>query len=102
MQPILDSFQQIAKPGARLAVVGVYHAPATINMMMLCYSSWLIGGCGTTPLEDLCPEIIEMMQSGKFDIAKIISHEYSVEDIVEAFKMAFNPEEALKVAISYV
>jgi threonine dehydrogenase-like Zn-dependent dehydrogenase len=102
VQAILDSFQQLARPAARLAVVGVYHEPATINMLMLCYSSWLIGGCGRSTIETLVPEIIEMIQSGKYDISTMISHEYKIEDIEDALKMAANPEEALKVAISYV
>lgn len=102
IQPVLDSFQQIAKPGARLAVVGVYHEPATINMLMLCYSSWLIGGCGRFALEELFPDILSMIQSGQYDIGKMISHEYRVDEIVDALKMASNVSDALKVAISYV
>jgi threonine dehydrogenase-like Zn-dependent dehydrogenase len=83
-------------------VVGVYHEPATINMLMLCYASWLIGGCGRSTIEELLPDIIEMIQSGKYDISTMISHEYKIEDIEEALKMAINTEDALKVAISYV
>jgi threonine dehydrogenase-like Zn-dependent dehydrogenase len=101
-QPLLDNFQQLAKRGARLAVVGVFHEPGTIDMRMLCYSSWLIGGCGTEPIEKLVPEITDMLQSGKYDISKMISHEYRVDDMDEAIKMAINTEEALKVAISYI
>jgi threonine dehydrogenase-like Zn-dependent dehydrogenase len=102
IQAILDNFQNLAKPAARLAVVGVYHEPATINMLMLCYASWLIGGCGRSTLEELVPDIVEMIQSGKYDISKMISHEYKLGDIEEALKTALNTEEALKVAISYV
>jgi threonine dehydrogenase-like Zn-dependent dehydrogenase len=102
MQPVLDNFQQLAKPGAKLTVVGVYHAPATINMMWVCYSTWNIRGCGTRSLEELFPDIIDMMQSGKFDITTLVSHEYDIEDVDDAFQMAFNANEAQKVAISYL
>jgi threonine dehydrogenase-like Zn-dependent dehydrogenase len=102
MQPILDNFQQLAKPCAKLTVVGVYHAPATINMMWVCYSTWTIRGCGTKSLEELFPDVIAMMQSGKFDISTLISHEYNIEDVDAAFQKAFDSQEALKVAISYI
>jgi threonine dehydrogenase-like Zn-dependent dehydrogenase len=101
IQSVVDNFQQLAKREARLAVVGIFHEPATIDMRMLCYSSWNISGCGTMPIEKLVPEITEMIQSDKYDISKMISHEYRIEDINEAMKMALNTEEAMKVAISY-
>jgi threonine dehydrogenase-like Zn-dependent dehydrogenase len=102
VQDILDKFQQLAKPAARLAVVGVYHEPGTLNMLMLCYASWLIGGCGRSTIEELFPDITAMAQSGEYDISKMVSHEYRIDDIEEAIKMAGNPDEALKVAINYV
>jgi threonine dehydrogenase-like Zn-dependent dehydrogenase len=101
LQVALEGFQSIAKRAARLAVVGVYHAPGTLDMVNLCYSNWLIGGCGMDALEDLFPDIIEMIQSGQYDVATMISHEYKIEDIKEALKMAANSTEALKVAIRY-
>jgi threonine dehydrogenase-like Zn-dependent dehydrogenase len=102
VQAILDSFQQLAKPTATLGIVGVYHAPATLNFVLLCYSTWTITGAGRSTLEELAPDIIEMMQSGQYDVTTLISHEYKIDDIVDALKMARNSEEALKVAIKYV
>jgi threonine dehydrogenase-like Zn-dependent dehydrogenase len=100
-QPILDNFQQIAKVLAKLSVVGVYHEPASLNMVMLCYMNWRLGGCGRSPLEELVPEIVEMIQSKQYDISKMISHEYKIDDFEDAIKMACNSAEALKVAIRY-
>ncbi|MDR1796644.1 MAG: zinc-binding dehydrogenase [Clostridiales Family XIII bacterium] len=101
-QAILDSFQMLAKPMARLAVVGVYHEPGSLNMVGLCYANWQISGCGRSPIEELWPEILAMMQSGQYDIPKIISHKYKIDDIEEAIKQAMKADESLKVAINYV
>jgi len=101
-QPGLDGFQLLGKRFAKLAIVGVYHEPGIINNMIgLCYSNWTISGCGSDMLEDIFPDIIEMMRSGKYDVPALVSHVYKIDDIVDALKMAGNSEEALKVVIGY-
>jgi len=101
IQKTLEYFQSIAKPLARLSVVGVFHEPAALNMVALCYLNWLISGCGRAPIEELVPEIIKMIQSGEYDISTLVSHEYPIEEINDALKMATNPVEAQKVTILY-
>jgi threonine dehydrogenase-like Zn-dependent dehydrogenase len=101
IQAALDGFQSLAKRFARLAVVGVHHAPGVFDMVNLCFSNWLIQGCGYATLEDLFPEIIRMIQSGQYDISTMISHEYKLYDIEKALRMAANSTDALKVAIRY-
>lgn len=42
-----------------------------------------------------------IMESGKWDIEKIITNEYSLDQIEDAIKMAGNADEALNVVIKY-
>lgn len=42
-----------------------------------------------------------MMESKKFDLEKLISHEYKQEDLEEGIQMAANSNESLKVLIKY-
>ncbi len=102
IQPIIDNFQMLAGYGSTLAVVGVHHKPGTIDLMRLCYSQWEIRGCGSTPIEEAIPIILEMMKSGKYDLSSLVTHEYRLEQIEEALQMAGNVNEAQKVCISYV
>ena len=102
IQAAEDYFMSIAPRDASLAVVGVHHKPVSMNFLPLCYMNWHISGAGTSPLQDLAVDILEMMKSGEYDVSTLVSHEYKVDDIVEAIEMAGNSTEAQKVCISYM
>ena len=51
--------------------------------------------------EELWPEIVEMMQSGKYDLSALVTHEFPVDQITEALKLASQPNLAQKVCISF-
>lgn len=42
-----------------------------------------------------------MMQSRQFDLPALVSHEFSVDQIVEALTLAGQPDRAQKVCISF-
>ena len=98
---VIDNFADLAPRGASLAVVGVHHAPVSLDFVKLCYSNWRIGGCGDTPIEQALPDILAMMRSGRYDLDSLVTHEYGVEDIREALVMAGNASEAQKVCIAF-
>ena len=98
---VIDNFADLAPRGASLAVVGVHHAPVSLDFVKLCYSNWHIGGCGDTPIEQALPDIVAMMRSGRYDLDSLVTHEYGVEDINEALKMASNAGQAQKVCIAF-
>ena len=97
----VENFAMLAGRGARLAVVGVHHAPVPLDLMALCYGNWRIGGCGEIAIEDAFPEVEAMMKSGRFDIDSLVTHEFGVEDIAEALKQGCKPDEAQKVCVAF-
>ena len=101
LKPAIDGFAQLAGREARLAIVGVHHEPVAIDLLSVCYGNWHIGGCGNSEIEALRPEIEGMMQSGRYDLSSLVTHEYGVEHIAEALVMGGNAREAQKVCIAF-
>ena len=101
LKPAIDGFAQLAGREARLAIVGVHHEPVAIDLLSVCYGNWHIGGCGNSEIDALRPEIEGMMQSGRYDLSSLVTHEYGVEQIAEALVMGGNAREAQKVCIAF-
>ena len=96
--PVIDTFQRIGKVKSRLVVVGVHAKPVPINLARLAYSQHdILGSGGYTP-EDVV-EVMALMESGKWDIESIVTHEFALDDIETALKTAADPSQALNVAI---
>ena len=99
-QAVIDSFLAGAKPTATLAVVAVHHKPITINMIPITYNGLRIVGTAGLPV-DAENLVLEILASHQFPVEKMITHVYPHEKILEAFEMASNANEALKVVIKY-
>jgi threonine dehydrogenase-like Zn-dependent dehydrogenase len=97
----VDSFAAIAGRGAALSVVGVHHAPVTLDFLALCYSNWNLKGCGDLAIEDAVGDIVAMMKSGKYDLDALVTHEFDVEQIADALVMGGNAREAQKVCVTF-
>lgn len=98
---VIESFATLAPRNAELAIVGVHKGPASLNFTQVNFNNWHIHGCGDGATEELWPEILEMMRSGKYDLASLVTHEFPVEQINEAITLASNPNAAQKVCISF-
>ena len=101
LPPALDNFSMLAGRDATLAVLGVHHAPVAVDLMGLSYSNWRIVGSGGLPIEVAMEDILAMMRSGRYDLSSLVSHEFKVDDIVNALVMGNTPSEAQKVCISF-
>ena len=101
LKPALDNFASLAGREARLAIVGVHHAPVELDLLKVCYGNWHIGGCGNLAIEDAVPEVVAMMKSGRYDLASLVTHEFPVEQIADALVMGGNASEAQKVCIAF-
>ena len=99
-QAVMNMILSCAKIGAVDSIVAVYHKPVEINATVITYGKVsLVGPNGG--YHDNLPIVLEILDSHMFDVTKMITHEYAHEDIVEAFEMASNQQEALKVVIKY-
>lgn len=99
-QAVIDSFFKGAKMFSTLSVVAIHHKPITMNMIPVTNCGLrIIGPCGG--FGDDVRLVLEILESGQFDVASLISHVYPHEQLIDAFEMASNPKEALKVVIQY-
>ena len=97
----IDSFALVAGFEASLAVVGVHHAMVDLDLAMLCYANWHVGGCGNLPTEEAMVDILDMMRSGTYDLSSLVTHEYPVDQIEEALVMGADTTQAQKVCIAF-
>lgn len=98
---VLKNFAALAPRNAELAVVGVHKEETAINWTQVCFNNWHIHGTGEGANEELLPEIVAMMKSGKYDLAALVTHEFPVERIEEAITLAAQPDQAQKVCIAF-
>lgn len=94
---VFEQMVSLAKAGARLVVVGVHKAPASIDLVSLLSKELSIKGAMAYP--DEFPQVIEMLNSASFDPALLITHRFPLSDFDNALAMARDTEQAIKVMI---
>jgi len=98
---VIDNFAMLAPRNGSMSLVGVHKQPVPVDLTQVAFNNWHIHGCGDGATEDLWPEIVEMMRSGRFELPSLVTHEFNIERIEEALEQAANPLEAQKVCISF-
>jgi alcohol dehydrogenase len=92
--------QSILAPGGHLANVGVHGKPVTLHMELLWDRNIRI----TTRLVDTVtiPMLLKVVESGKLQPAKLVTHHFEMKDILKAYETFGNAacERALKVVIT--
>ena len=94
-----DICQAIIAPGGHIANVGVHGKPVELHLEKL----WASNITLTTHLVDAgtTPMLLKMVQSGRLDAKKLVSHRFKLSEIMKAYSVFGNAakERALKVAI---
>lgn len=94
-----DICQTIIAPGGRIAIVGVHGTSVELHLEKL----WSANITLTTRLVDAgsTPMLLGMVQSGRIDAKKLVSHRFTLTDIIAAYDTFKNAaqEHALKVVI---
>ncbi|MGE3692023.1 MAG: zinc-binding dehydrogenase [Novosphingobium sp.] len=98
---VIDQFASLAPRNGSLALVGVHKAPVALDLTAAAFNNWHIHGCGDGATEELWPEIVAMMRSGQFDLPSLVTHEFPLERIEDALRLASQPGEAQKVCIAF-
>ncbi|MBQ8389867.1 MAG: alcohol dehydrogenase catalytic domain-containing protein [Oscillibacter sp.] len=96
----LDNFVSLGKRGSMLSIVGVHHAPRTIDLMKVTYGDLTIKGSPGYDFEDVA-RAMEIMKSGKYDIESLVSHTFPLEQLEEAIQTAAVSGASEKVLIEY-
>jgi alcohol dehydrogenase len=94
-----DICQAIVAPGGRIANVGVHGKPVELHLEKL----WAHNITLTTRLVDTVttPRLIKMVESGKLDPAKLVTHRFLLSDAMQAYDTFAHAarERALKVVL---
>ena len=97
---ILDDYQDHGKVDSRMVVVAVGTNERNVNLLGMTFGQLAIIGSGGYNPEDV-RDVMDIMAGGKWDIEKIITHEYNWENLPEAIEKASHTDEALNVVIKY-
>jgi 2-desacetyl-2-hydroxyethyl bacteriochlorophyllide A dehydrogenase len=101
VRSVIESFAELAPRNGEISIVGVHKEPAPIDLTKVSFSNWHIHGCGDGQNEELLPEILAMMRSGRHDLSSLVTHEFKVDQINEALTLASDAQHAQKVCISF-
>ena len=97
---LIETYQNIGKIGARLVVVAVLAGKRPIDVLNMTYAQHAIIGSGGYMPEDV-KDVMRIMESGKWDIESIITHDFPWEELPHAIETAANTQQALNVIIHY-
>lgn len=99
-ESVLECYQTVGKIESRMVVVAVLAGKRPVDILSMTFSQHsLIGSGGYFP-EDV-RDVMDIMESGRWDIESIITHEYPWEELQQAIMMAGQVNEALNVIIHY-
>lgn len=101
VKAVLENFATLAPRNGEISIVGVHKEPAAFDWTAVAFNNWHIHGCGDGATEELLPEILAMMRSGRYDLAALVTHEFPVDRIEDAIRLAAEPNEAQKVCIAF-
>lgn len=100
MHALLKCVNQIIKPVGRIANVGVHGKSVELHLEKLWSSNITI----TTRLVDTVttPMLMKMVQSGKLQPQRMITHDFKLSEIMKAYDTFGNAadEKALKVVLT--
>ena len=99
---MFDDYLAIGARCSVMGVAGVHHASTTIDLGRFALNNLTIRGCGGSGTDQIAQPILDLMTSGKYPLASLVTHEFAVEKINEAMAMAANSEKAQKVIISFM
>lgn len=95
---VFQQIVQLAKPKARIVVVGVHKAAAELDMVTLLMKELVITGSMAYPEE--FPQVIAMLESGKVNAKAMVSHRFALEDFSKALTTAQDPQQAIKILVN--
>ncbi|WP_347062600.1 zinc-dependent alcohol dehydrogenase [Hungatella hathewayi] len=95
---ILELFMSLGKIGSRFVSVAVNNALRSLDLLHLTFAQKSIIGSGGYMPEDV-RDVMNIMESGRWDLESMITHEFPLDQIETAIKTAADTEHALNVTI---
>lgn len=97
---ILETYQGMGKIESRIVVVAVLAGMRPVDVLSMTYSQHALIGSGGYMPEDV-QDVMAIMESGRWDITSIITHEFPWEELPQAIETAADVDHALNVVIRY-
>lgn len=97
-ESILDIYQDMGKIESRMVVVAVRAGKRPVDVLAMTFAQHALIGSGGYYPEDV-RDVMRIMESGRWNIETIITHEYPWEKLPEAIEKAAQVDEALNVKI---
>lgn len=97
---ILETYQEMGKIESRMVIVAALAGMRPVNILDMTFSQHSIIGSGGYMPEDV-KDVMNIMESGKWDIDTIITHKFPLEKLSEAIEKAADVDNSLNVVIEY-
>lgn len=97
---ILETYQEMGKIESRMVIVAVLAGMRPVNILDMTFSQHSIIGSGGYMPEDV-KDVMNIMESGKWDIDTIITHKFPLEKLSEAIEKAADVDNSLNLVIEY-
>lgn len=97
---LIETYQSMGKIGARLVVVAVLAGKRPIDVLNMTYAQHAIIGSGGYMPEDV-RDVMRIMESGRWDIESIITHDFPWERLADAIETAADVQHSLNVVVHY-
>ena len=97
-ESILDDFLQLGKIESRFVSVAVNNRPRNIDLLHMTYAQQMLIGSGGYMPEDV-RDVQRIMTCGKWNLERIITHEYTLDELAQAIRTAGDVEHAGNVVI---
>ncbi len=97
VRSVFERIVEMSGPGSRVCLTGVHKEKATLDLIMLLAKEISIISAMGYDVE--FPQVIEMLQSGRFDPTVLVTHHFPLSQVTQAFEVARDSEQAIKVMI---
>ena len=94
-ESILEDFLRLGKIESQFVSVAVNNQPRTIDLLHMTYAQQSLIGSGGYMPED----VQEILASGKWDLERIITHEFPLPELEQAIRTAGDAEHAGNVVV---
>ena len=94
---------EMTRTGGRIVLVGLFEEDVSLNINRIVHKQLsLISSFnkGQKPVGQEIMEAIKLLASGKVNAKLLISHQFPLDSIMEAFEVQTNPEQSIKVIIN--
>lgn len=99
-EDILTLFMEYGKIESRFVSVAVNNAIRQLDLLHMTYAQKSIIGSGGYMPEDV-RDVMSIMESGRWNLESVITHEFSLEQIEKAIQTAADAGSALNVTIKF-